>query len=226
MHRFHTQDARDWLSPKRLTAWLASIGYCGRTDPALLHRHITAAPTDPGITAGPGPGSPWPTRARCRPSTPRSTLSPTDQRSPRPAPRPGGLHQPAPRRKYGRPAARRDRRRPRPIPPQRPRACLAGVAPSTRQSGKVPSSRSAGPWTNNCATPSATSRATPATPTPGPPSSTVVPSTEATTIPTRYGSLPAPGCTYLELLENQHLLRPRPAPSPPSTPHPRSTVMG
>jgi hypothetical protein len=29
--RFTTQDAVDWLSPKRLAALLASVGYCGRT---------------------------------------------------------------------------------------------------------------------------------------------------------------------------------------------------
>ncbi|MFB9187442.1 IS110 family transposase, partial [Dactylosporangium sucinum] len=42
--RFTTQDAVDWLSPKRLAAWLASVGYCGRCDPAALHTRITAAP--------------------------------------------------------------------------------------------------------------------------------------------------------------------------------------
>src|SRR4029450_6912879 len=31
--RFTTQDALDWLSAKRLASWLASVGYCGRTDP-------------------------------------------------------------------------------------------------------------------------------------------------------------------------------------------------
>jgi transposase len=42
--RFTTQDAVDWLSAKRLAAWLASVGYCGRTDPARLYQHISAAP--------------------------------------------------------------------------------------------------------------------------------------------------------------------------------------
>ncbi|HEX5198299.1 MAG TPA: IS110 family transposase [Actinoplanes sp.] len=42
--RFTTQDALDWLSPKRLAAWLSSIGYSGRTDPAVLHARIAAAP--------------------------------------------------------------------------------------------------------------------------------------------------------------------------------------
>jgi transposase len=42
--RFTTQDALDWLSPKRLTAWLKSVGYCGRTDPVVLHQRISTAP--------------------------------------------------------------------------------------------------------------------------------------------------------------------------------------
>ncbi|MQA08989.1 MAG: transposase [Pseudonocardiaceae bacterium] len=35
--RFDTQDRADWLSPKRLAAWLSSVGYSGRSDPAVLH---------------------------------------------------------------------------------------------------------------------------------------------------------------------------------------------
>jgi transposase len=42
--RFDTQDRADWLSPKRLTAWLANIGYTGRVDPTVLHARLTAAP--------------------------------------------------------------------------------------------------------------------------------------------------------------------------------------
>ncbi|MGH3439664.1 MAG: IS110 family transposase, partial [Sciscionella sp.] len=42
--RFDTQDRADWLSPKRLAAWLSSVGYCGRVDPAVLHARLTAAP--------------------------------------------------------------------------------------------------------------------------------------------------------------------------------------
>ncbi|MGW5673329.1 IS110 family transposase [Micromonospora sp. NPDC003776] len=41
--RFTSQDAIDWLSPKRLAAWLTSVGYCGRTDPAVLHARIAGA---------------------------------------------------------------------------------------------------------------------------------------------------------------------------------------
>jgi transposase len=46
--RFDTQDRADWLTPARLGNWLASIGYSGRTDPAELHARLTAAPR--GIT--------------------------------------------------------------------------------------------------------------------------------------------------------------------------------
>jgi transposase len=42
--RFDTQDRADWLSPKRLAAWLASVGYSGRVAPADLHARLVAAP--------------------------------------------------------------------------------------------------------------------------------------------------------------------------------------
>jgi transposase len=42
--RFDCQDRADWLSVKRLAAWLSAAGYCGRKDPAILHRHLSAAP--------------------------------------------------------------------------------------------------------------------------------------------------------------------------------------
>ena len=52
--------------PKRLAAWLASVGYCGRTDPAVLHARLTAAPR--GATGDrrrrPRPHHPRPARRR------------------------------------------------------------------------------------------------------------------------------------------------------------------
>jgi transposase len=42
--RFDCQDRADWLTPKRLGAWLASVGYTGRTDPTTLHTRLMAAP--------------------------------------------------------------------------------------------------------------------------------------------------------------------------------------
>jgi transposase len=45
--RFPNQQAADWLSPKRLAAWLAAAGYCGRKPPTQLHAHLVAAPRGP-----------------------------------------------------------------------------------------------------------------------------------------------------------------------------------
>ena len=42
--RFDCQDRADWLSAKRLAAWLASVGYSGRTDASVLYRRLTSAP--------------------------------------------------------------------------------------------------------------------------------------------------------------------------------------
>ena len=42
--RFDCQERADWLSPKRLAAWLASVGYSGRIAPASLHARLAAAP--------------------------------------------------------------------------------------------------------------------------------------------------------------------------------------
>ena len=42
--RFDTQDRADWLTPKRLGDWLSKQGYSGRTDPAVLHQRLLDAP--------------------------------------------------------------------------------------------------------------------------------------------------------------------------------------
>ena len=44
IERFTTQTQADWLSPKRLATWLSAVGYSGRTDPAVLHAKLLAAP--------------------------------------------------------------------------------------------------------------------------------------------------------------------------------------
>jgi transposase len=44
LSRFTTQEQADWLSPKRLAAWLKSVSYSGRTGPAVLHARLLAAP--------------------------------------------------------------------------------------------------------------------------------------------------------------------------------------
>jgi transposase len=59
--RFDTQDKIDWLTPKRLGDWLAKQGYSGKVDPTVLHQRIGDAPrgatgehatTQTHITAG------------------------------------------------------------------------------------------------------------------------------------------------------------------------------
>jgi transposase len=42
--RFDCQDRADWLSDKRLAAWLKGAGYSGRTSPADLYQRLIAAP--------------------------------------------------------------------------------------------------------------------------------------------------------------------------------------
>jgi transposase len=44
LERFTTQTHADWLSPKRLGTWLRSVSYSGRTDPEMLHARLLAAP--------------------------------------------------------------------------------------------------------------------------------------------------------------------------------------
>jgi transposase len=45
--RFPTQDKTDWLTPTRLAAWLSKQGYSGKVDPAVLHARLLAAPRGP-----------------------------------------------------------------------------------------------------------------------------------------------------------------------------------
>jgi transposase len=49
LERFPTPDRAAWLSPKRLAAWLASVGYSGRTPAETLHQRLVDAPA---ATAG------------------------------------------------------------------------------------------------------------------------------------------------------------------------------
>ena len=42
--RFDCQERADWLSPRRLAAWLDSVGYSGRIPPATLQARLAAAP--------------------------------------------------------------------------------------------------------------------------------------------------------------------------------------
>lgn len=49
LERFTTQTQADWLSVKRLANWLSSVGYSGGTAPEVLHARLLAAPR--GITS-------------------------------------------------------------------------------------------------------------------------------------------------------------------------------
>ena len=44
LERFASQTKADWLSPKRLGTWLSSVSYSGRTEPEVLHTRLLAAP--------------------------------------------------------------------------------------------------------------------------------------------------------------------------------------
>src|SRR5271156_4106393 len=53
--RFDCQDRADWLTPRRLESWLKSMGYCGRTDPAAVYARLSAAPRGLCADAGAAP---------------------------------------------------------------------------------------------------------------------------------------------------------------------------
>jgi transposase len=138
--RFDTQDRADWLSPKRLGAWLSSVGYCGRVDPAALHARLTAAPR--GALGEHGAAQAHVTRALLAVLTTLveqiKTLSAqideqltlhTDAHIFTSLPRSGRVRAARLLAEIGDCRAR--------FPTPEALACLAGAAPSTRQSGKI-----------------------------------------------------------------------------------------
>jgi len=140
LERFPTQDRADWLSPKRWTAWLASVGYCGRTLPETLHTRLRDAPA--GATGPAADTAATVTAAFV--AVLRTITAQIDALAARIAEQ-LDLHPDAPiftsLPRSGRVRAARllaeigDARGRFPTPDSL--ACLAGVAPSTRQSGKV-----------------------------------------------------------------------------------------
>ena len=138
--RFDCQDRADWLSPKRLAAWLHSVGYSGRTDPSVLHTRLTAAPR--GATGHDGAANAHITRALL---TVLASLleqikilsaqiatqlqAHTDAPIFTSLPRSGTVRAARLLAEIGDDRAR--------FPTPQALACLAGVAPSTRQSGKT-----------------------------------------------------------------------------------------
>jgi transposase len=137
--RFTTQDHADWLSPKRFASWLAANHYCGRKDPAALHAKLTAAPR--GLTGDAATAAAAVTRARLAlltTITEQITELETHIREQLANHPDAAIFTSLPRSGQVR-AARllaeigdcRER-----FPTPNSLACLAGVAPATRQSGK------------------------------------------------------------------------------------------
>jgi len=139
LERFDCQDRADWLSPKRLAAWLASVGYCGRSSAEKLHTRLTTAPR--GATGEHGAAAAHITRALLAALTTlveqiKILTEQIDEQLELHAdahiftslPRSGRIRAARLLAEIGDCRAR--------FPTPESLACLAGVAPSTRQSGK------------------------------------------------------------------------------------------
>lgn len=140
LDRFPTQDKADWLTPTRLGNWLSNQGYCGRVAPQVLHTRLTNAPrglTGTGTAAHAAVIGSYLAVLRTL-NTQITALEDAiaDQLAAHPdahiftsLPRSGMLRAARLLAEIG------DARGRFPTPDSL--ACLAGVAPSTRQSGKT-----------------------------------------------------------------------------------------
>ena len=144
LSRFDTQDRADWLTPKRLGDWLSKQGYSGRTDPAVLHQRLLAAPRGAtGTTPPTRPTSPPRYVALLRTLVEQIRALSTQIDHQLDAHADAHIFTTLPR--SGRVRAARllgeigDCRARFPTPESL--TCLAGAAPSTRQSGKTPRRR-------------------------------------------------------------------------------------
>ncbi len=140
IERYPTQAKADWLSPKRLGTWLSSMAYSGHTSPEVLHARLARAPrgttdTDAETHASTTVAFVAVLRAL---NTQIDTLEDAiaDQLAVHPdahiltsLPRSGTLRAARLLAEIGDARGR--------FPTADSLACLAGVAPSTRQSGKV-----------------------------------------------------------------------------------------
>jgi len=140
LERFPTPEKAAWLSPKRWAAWLSSVGYSGRTLPDTLHQRLSAAPA--GAT-GPAADTTAAVTAAFV-AVLRTLTAQIDALGARIAEQ-LQLHPDAPiftslprsgRVRAARLLAEIGDARGR-FPTADSLACLAGVAPSTRQSGKI-----------------------------------------------------------------------------------------
>ena len=140
LEQFTTQSRGDWLSPKRLTTWLAKLSYSGRTSPEEFHARLLAAPrgtTDPDAKVHAATTDAYVALLRVL-NTQIAALEDnlTEQLATHPDTH---IFASLPRVKTLRTArllAEIGDARGR-FPTAESLACLAGVAPSTRQSGKV-----------------------------------------------------------------------------------------
>jgi transposase len=140
LERFTTQTQADWLSPRRLATWLSSVAYSGHTDPAALHARLRAAPrgaTGEQATTHAAITATYVAVLRAV-NTQIQALAASigEQLSAHPdapiftsLPRSGTVRAARLLAEIGDARAR--------FPTPDSLACLAGVAPSTRQSGKV-----------------------------------------------------------------------------------------
>ena len=197
MGRFGGQDRADWLSQKRLAAWLKAAGYSGRTSPAGRYQRLRAAPR--GATGEHRAASAQVTRALAAVLATLNTqikhleaqiaaqlASHADGHIFTSLPRSGTIRAARLLTEIGDCRAK--------FPGPQALICLAGAAPSTASPASTRPSPSAGPSATSSATRSATSPTAPATPAPGPPTSTTTRSPGAKTTPWRCGSWPGPGC--------------------------------
>jgi transposase len=137
--RFDCQERADWLTAKRLAAWLASVSYRGGVAPATLHARLVAAPT--GATGAEGAAQAHVTRALLTAlRTMVEQIKVLSEQIEEQLARHADAHIFVSLPRAGRVRAARllaeigDCRARFPTPDSL--ACLAGVAPSTRQSGK------------------------------------------------------------------------------------------
>jgi transposase len=140
LSRFTTQEQADWLSPLRLGAWLKSVSYSGKADPAALHARLLAAPRG---KAGPHAGAlagvtlalvavlrALNTQIRALAASIGAQLAACpDAAIFQSLPRSGTVRAARLLAEIGDARGR--------FPTRDSLTCLAGVAPSTRQSGKV-----------------------------------------------------------------------------------------
>jgi transposase len=142
LSRFTTQEQADWLSPKRLAAWLKSVSYSGKADPAVLHARLLAAPRGlAGEHAGAHAGTTLALVAVLRVLNAQIKTLAASIAAQLAAHPDAAIFQSLPRSGTVRAArllAEIGDARGR-FPTRDSLTCLGGVAPSTRQSGKVKS---------------------------------------------------------------------------------------